>query len=171
MFFARICSVCLRLFIFRRQRPGPLERYRAAKNWNSADHSVFVKRFRAERRSVKQALLSMPCYLPFFDSKGHAPSLVHILQITNYRDMQLTSVSIYQYRSSYNIKHRPVGNFTKNESFRAYYRSSPRESSLKRITRIVPQNLQKAKQLTATTSTSKTAMSQTVVDNRMWYAI
>ena len=113
----------------------------------------------------------MPCYLPFFDSKGHAPSLVHILQITNYRDMQLTSVSIYQYRSSYNIKHRPVGNFTKNESFRAYYRSSPRESSLKRITRIVPQNLQKAKQLTATTSTSKTAMSQTVVDNRMRYAI
>ena len=32
------------------------------------------------------------------------------------------------------------------------------------------QNLQKAKQLTATTSTSKTAMSQTIVDNRMQYA-
>ena len=78
---------------------------------------------------------------------------------------------IYQYRSSYIIKHWPAGNFMKNESLRAYYRSSPRESSIKRITRIVSQNLERAKQLTATTSTSKTAMSQTVVDNRMWYAI
>ena len=93
------------------------------------------------------------------------------LQITYYRDMQLTCVSIYQYRSSYIIKHWPAGNFMKNESVRAYYRSSPRESSIKRITRIVSQNLERAKQLTATTSTSKTAMSQTVVDNRMWYAI
>ena len=39
------------------------------------------------------------------------------------------------------------------------------------MTRIVSQHLQKAKQLTATTSTSKTAMSQTIVDNRMRYAI
>ena len=39
------------------------------------------------------------------------------------------------------------------------------------MTRIVSQHLQKAKQLTATTSTNKTAMSQTVVDNRMRYAI
>ena len=78
---------------------------------------------------------------------------------------------IYQYRSSYIIKHWPAGNFMKNESVRAYCRSSPRESSIKRITRIVSQNLERAKQLTATTSTSKTAMSQTVVDNRMWYAI
>ena len=30
--FLRVCIVCLRLFIFRHQRPGPLERYRAAKN-------------------------------------------------------------------------------------------------------------------------------------------
>ena len=58
----------------------------------------------------------------------------------------------------------------KNESVRAYYRSTARESSVKRITRVVSQNLQKAKQLTATTSTSKTAMSQTIVDNRMRYA-
>ena len=58
----------------------------------------------------------------------------------------------------------------KNESIRAYDRSTPRESSIKRITRIVSQNLQKAKQLTATTSTSKTAMSQTIVDNRMPYS-
>ena len=58
----------------------------------------------------------------------------------------------------------------KNESIRAYYRSTLRESSIKRITRIVSQNLQKAKQLTSTTSTSKTAMSQTIVDNRMQYA-
>ena len=58
----------------------------------------------------------------------------------------------------------------KNESIRAYYRSTLRESSIKRITRIVSQNLQKAKQLTATTSTSKTAMPQTIVDNRMQYA-
>ena len=84
--------------------------------------------------------------------------------------MQLTCVSIYQYRSSYIIKHWPAGNFTvKNESIRAYYRSIPRESSIKRITRIVSQNLQKAKQLTATTSKSKTAMSQ-ILDNRMRYA-
>ena len=42
---------------------------------------------------------------------------------------------------------------------------------MKRITRIVSQNLQKAKQLTTTTvSKSKTAMSQTIVDNRMRYA-
>ena len=73
-----VCSVCLRLFILDISVQAPLERYRASKNWNSADHSVFVKRFRAERRGVKQALLSMPCYLPFFDSKGQAPSLVHI---------------------------------------------------------------------------------------------
>ena len=58
----------------------------------------------------------------------------------------------------------------KNESIREYYRSTPRESSIKRIRRIVSQNLQKAKQLTATTSTSETAMSQTIVDNRMRYA-
>ena len=57
----------------------------------------------------------------------------------------------------------------KNESIRAYYCSTPREPSIKRITRIVSQNLQKAKQLTARTSTSKTAMSQTIVDNRMRY--
>ena len=50
------------------------------------------------------------------------------------------------------------------------YRSTPRETSIKRIRRIVSQNLQKAKQLTATTSTSETAMSQTIVDNRMRYA-
>lgn len=62
------------------------------------------------------------------------------------------------------------GNFMKNESIREYYRSTPRESSIKRIRRIVSQNLQKAKQLTATTSTSETAMSQTIVDNRMRYA-
>ena len=78
---------------------------------------------------------------------------------------------IYQYRSSYIIKPWPAWNFTlKNESIRAYYRSIPRESSIKRITRIVSQSLQKAKQLTATTSTSKTAMPQTIVDNRMRYA-
>ena len=59
---------------------------------------------------------------------------------------------------------------SKHESIRAYYRSIPRESSIKRITRIVSQNVQKVKQLTATTSTSKTAMSQTIVDNRMRYA-
>ena len=58
----------------------------------------------------------------------------------------------------------------KYESIREYYRSTPRESSIKRIRRIVSQNLQKAKQLTATTSTSETAMSQTIVDNRMRYA-
>lgn len=62
------------------------------------------------------------------------------------------------------------GNFMKNESIREYYRSTPRESSIKRIRRIVSQNLQKAKQLTAMTSTSETAMSQTIVDNRMRYA-
>ena len=85
--------------------------------------------------------------------------------------MQLTCVSIYQYRSSYIIKHWPAGNFTvKNESIRAYYRSIPRGSSIKRITLLVSQNLQKAKQLTATTSKSKTAMSRTNVDNRMRYA-
>ena len=39
------------------------------------------------------------------------------------------------------------------------------------LTRIVSQHLQKAKQVTATTSTNKTAMSQTIVDNRMRYAI
>ena len=39
------------------------------------------------------------------------------------------------------------------------------------MTRIVSQHLQIAKQLTATTSTNKTAMSQTIVDNRMRYAI
>ena len=80
-----------------------------------------------------------------------------------------TRVSIYQYRSSYIIKHWPAGNFMKNKSIRAYYCSTPREPSIKRITRIVSQNLQKAKQLTARTSTSKTATSQTIVDNRMWY--
>ena len=86
------------------------------------------------------------------------------LQITCYRDVQLPCVSIYQYRSSYIIKHWPVGNFTvNNESVREYYRSTPRESSIKRITRIVSQNLQKAKKLTATTSTSKTVMSQTII--------
>ena len=53
-----------------------------------------------------------------------------------------------------------AGNFMKNESIREYYRSTPRESSIKRVRRIVSQNLQKAKQLTATTSTSETAMSQ-----------
>ena len=83
------------------------------------------------------------------------------LQITCYRDMQLTCVSIYQYRSSYIIKHWPAGNFTvKNESIRAYFRSIPRGSSIKRITRLVSQNLPKATQLTATTSKSKTAMSR-----------
>ena len=40
---------------------------------------------------------------------------------------------------------------------------------IKRIRRIFSQTLQKAKQLTATTSTSETAMSQTIVDNRMRY--
>ena len=54
------------------------------------------------------------------------------LQNTCYRDMQLTYVSIYQYRSSYIIKHWPAGNFTmKNESIRAYYCSTPRQSSIK----------------------------------------
>ena len=62
------------------------------------------------------------------------------------------------------------GNVMKNESIREYYRSTPRESSIKRIRRIVSQNLRKAKQLSATTSTSETAMSQTIVDNRMRYA-
>ena len=77
-------------------------------------------------------------------------------------------VSIYQYRSSYIIKHWPAGNFTVNkESIRAYNRSIPRGSSIKRIARLVSQNLQNAKQLTATTSKSKTAMSRTIVDNRM----
>ena len=57
----------------------------------------------------------------------------------------------------------------KIESIREYYRSTPRETSIKRIRRIVSQNLQKAKQLTATTSTSETAMSQTIVDKRMRY--
>ena len=59
-----------------------------------------------------------------------------------------------------------AGNFMKNESIREYYRSTPRESSIKSVRRIVSQNLQKAKQLTVTTSTSETAMSQTIVDNR-----
>lgn len=63
-----------------------------------------------------------------------------------------------------------AGNVMKNESIREYYCSTPRESLIKRIRRIVSQNLQKAKQLTATTSTSETAMSQTIVDNRMRYA-
>ena len=45
--------------------------------------------------------------------------------------------------------------------------SQENHRSIKRITRIVSQNLQKAKQLTAMTSTSKTAMSQTIVGNRM----
>ncbi len=58
----------------------------------------------------------------------------------------------------------------KNENIREYYRSTPRESSIKRIKQIVSQNLQKAKQLTATTSTSETAMLQTIVDTRMGYA-
>ena len=119
-------------------------------------------------------LRSFPRDLRLKDRKnsifGHIFILLY-LKITYYRDMQLTCVSIYQYRSSYIIKHWPAGNFMKNESVRAYYGSSPRESSIKRITRIVSQNLERAKQLTATTSTSKTAMSQTVVDNRMWYAI
>ena len=51
------------------------------------------------------------------------------LQITCYRDMQLTCISIYQYRSSYIIK-TWIG--WKNESIRAYYRSTPRESSIKK---------------------------------------
>ena len=63
-----------------------------------------------------------------------------------------------------------AGNFMKNECIREYYRSTPRESSIKRVRRIVSQNLQKGKQLTATTSTSETAMSQTIVHNRMRYA-
>ena len=73
------------------------------------------------------------------------------------------------HHTSSNTGRLEIFNTMKKESIRAYYRSIPRESSIKRITWIVSQNLQKAKQLTATTSTSKTAMSQTIVDNRMRY--
>ena len=54
----------------------------------------------------------------------------------------------------------------KHQGILSFY---PKRIIDKRITRIVSQNLQKAKQLIATTSTSKTAMSQTIVDNRMRY--
>lgn len=49
-----------------------------------------------------------------------------------------------------------AGNVMKNESIKEYYCSTPRESTIKRIRRIVSQNLQKAKQLTVMTSTSET---------------
>ena len=64
-----------------------------------------------------------------------------------------------------------AGNSLRNESIREYYRSTPRESSIKRIRQIVSQNLQKAKQLPATTtSSSEAATSQTIVNNRMRYS-
>ena len=55
----------------------------------------------------------------------------------------------------------------KHQGILSFY---PKRIIDKRITRIVSQNLQKAKQLIATTSKSRTAMSQTIVDNRMRYA-
>ena len=54
-----------------------------------------------------------------------------------------TRVSIYQYRSSYIIKQWPAGNFMKNESITAYYCSTPKEPSIKRITRIVSKTSKK----------------------------
>ena len=69
------------------------------------------------------------------------------------------------------LSQRMAGNSLRNESIREYYRSTPRESLIKRIRRIVSQNLQKAKQLPApATSSSEVAMSQTIINNRMQYS-
>ena len=65
------------------------------------------------------------------------------LHITCYRDMEHTCVSTYKNRSSYIIKHWPAGNFMKNESILAYYCSTPKEPSIKRITRIVSKTSKK----------------------------
>ena len=57
------------------------------------------------------------------------------LQITFYRDIYCNSRVFPSFNIGHHTssKHWPAGNFTKNESIRAYYRSTPRESSIKRI--------------------------------------